>query len=72
MKPTSVKIESSIKLDPFEEVLEDVRSGKTIVMVDDEDRENEGDLMVAAEKATAENINFMLSLIHISEPTRPY
>ena len=44
---------------PIEEALEDVRQGKMIVIVDDEDRENEGDLMVAAEKATPEFINFM-------------
>lgn len=43
----------------IEEAVEDVRQGKMIVIVDDEDRENEGDLMVAAEKATPELINFM-------------
>jgi len=42
-----------------EEALEDIRQGKMIVMVDDEDRENEGDLVMAAEMATAESINFM-------------
>lgn len=42
-----------------EEALEDIRQGKMIVMVDDEDRENEGDLVMAAEKVTAEAINFM-------------
>jgi 3,4-dihydroxy 2-butanone 4-phosphate synthase/GTP cyclohydrolase II len=42
-----------------EQALEEVRAGRLIIIVDDEDRENEGDLMVAAEKATAENINFM-------------
>jgi 3,4-dihydroxy 2-butanone 4-phosphate synthase/GTP cyclohydrolase II len=41
------------------EALEDVRQGKLIVIVDDEDRENEGDLMIAAEKVTPEAINFM-------------
>lgn len=50
-----------LTLDPFEEVLADVRKGKPIVMVDDDDRENEGDLMVAAEKVSAENINFMFT-----------
>lgn len=49
-----------MKLDSLEEVLADVRAGKPIVMIDDHDRENEGDLMVAAEKVTAESINFML------------
>ena len=43
----------------IEEAIEDVRQGKMIVIVDDEDRENEGDLMMAAEKATPELINFM-------------
>ncbi len=42
-----------------EQALEEVRAGRLIIIVDDEDRENEGDLMVAAEKATAESINFM-------------
>jgi len=41
------------------EALEDVRQGKLIIIVDDEDRENEGDLMVAADKVTPEAINFM-------------
>ncbi|MBN1795329.1 MAG: bifunctional 3,4-dihydroxy-2-butanone-4-phosphate synthase/GTP cyclohydrolase II [Sedimentisphaerales bacterium] len=41
------------------EVLEDLKQGKMIVLVDDEDRENEGDLVCAAEKVTAETINFM-------------
>ena len=43
----------------IEEALDDIRAGKMVVMVDDEDRENEGDLVMAAEKATAEAINFM-------------
>ena len=43
----------------IEEAIEDVRQGKMIVIVDDEDRENEGDLMIAAEKITPELINFM-------------
>ncbi|HZK52657.1 MAG TPA: bifunctional 3,4-dihydroxy-2-butanone-4-phosphate synthase/GTP cyclohydrolase II [Desulfosporosinus sp.] len=42
-----------------EEALEDIRQGKMIVMVDDEDRENEGDLVMAAEMATPQSINFM-------------
>jgi 3,4-dihydroxy 2-butanone 4-phosphate synthase/GTP cyclohydrolase II len=41
------------------EALEDIRQGKPIVLVDDEDRENEGDLCIAAEKTTPETINFM-------------
>ena len=43
----------------IEEAIEDVRHGKMIVIVDDEDRENEGDLMIAAEKVTPEIVNFM-------------
>ncbi|MGB3215085.1 MAG: 3,4-dihydroxy-2-butanone-4-phosphate synthase, partial [Alphaproteobacteria bacterium] len=46
-------------LSSIEEILEDVRSGKPVIIVDDEDRENEGDLIIAAAKATPENINFM-------------
>lgn len=43
----------------IEEAIDDIRAGKMIILVDDEDRENEGDLMVAAEKVTPEAINFM-------------
>jgi len=43
----------------IEDVLEDLRQGKIIILVDDEDRENEGDLTIAAEKVTPEAINFM-------------
>lgn len=50
----------TIKLDSIEEAIEDFRQGKFVVVVDDEDRENEGDLIVAAEKITPEQVNFML------------
>ena len=43
----------------IEEAIEDIKVGKMIVVVDDEDRENEGDLLMAAEKVTPEAINFM-------------
>src|SRR5256885_14797493 len=43
----------------IEQALEDIQEGRLIIIVDDEDRENEGDLMVAAEKVTPEAINFM-------------
>ena len=43
----------------IEDVLRDVREGKMVIIVDDEDRENEGDVMIAAEKASPETINFM-------------
>ena len=49
-----------IKLDRIEDAIADFREGKMIVVVDDEDRENEGDLIVAAEKITPEQVNFML------------
>jgi len=42
-----------------EEIIEDIRQGKMVILMDDEDRENEGDIIIAAEKVTAENINFM-------------
>ncbi len=46
-------------LTPIPEILEDLRNGKMIILVDDEDRENEGDLVAAAEKVTPEAVNFM-------------
>ena len=47
-------------LNSVEEVIEDFRNGKPVIVVDDEDRENEGDFIVAAEKITPEIVNFML------------
>ena len=47
-------------LNTVEEAVEDIRQGKVIIVVDDEDRENEGDFIVAAEKITPEIVNFML------------
>ena len=44
----------------IEEALEDIRQGKMVILVDDEDRENEGDLTMAAELATPEAINFKI------------
>src|SRR5688572_1886301 len=44
---------------PIEEALIEIQDGRMVIIVDDEDRENEGDLMVAAEKVTPEAINFM-------------
>ena len=52
---------SEIKLNTIEEAIEDFREGKFIIVVDDEDRENEGDFIVAAEKITPEKVNFMLT-----------
>lgn len=51
---------SDYKLNTIEEAIEDFRDGKFVIVVDDEDRENEGDLIIAAEKVTPEKINFML------------
>ena len=48
------------KLNTIEEAVEDFREGKFVIVVDDEDRENEGDLICAAEKITPEMVNFML------------
>jgi 3,4-dihydroxy 2-butanone 4-phosphate synthase / GTP cyclohydrolase II len=48
-----------IKLNSIEEAIEDIRQGKVIIVVDDEDRENEGDFVAAADKITPEIINFM-------------
>ena len=50
---------NTIKLNTIEEAIEDIRQGKIIIVVDDEDRENEGDFLAAAEKVTPEMINFM-------------
>ena len=51
---------NTIKLDSIEEAIADFREGKFVIVVDDEDRENEGDLIIAAEKITPEKVNFML------------
>jgi len=51
---------SDYRLNTIEEAIEDFREGKFVIVVDDEDRENEGDLIIAAEKVTPEKINFML------------
>ncbi|WP_069772029.1 bifunctional 3,4-dihydroxy-2-butanone-4-phosphate synthase/GTP cyclohydrolase II [Streptomyces sp. LUP30] len=48
-------------LDPVEQAIADIAAGRPVVVVDDEDRENEGDLVVAAEKATPEIVAFMMS-----------
>ncbi|WP_170066403.1 bifunctional 3,4-dihydroxy-2-butanone-4-phosphate synthase/GTP cyclohydrolase II [Neomoorella humiferrea] len=48
-----------MKFNTIEEAIEDIRNGRMVVVVDDEDRENEGDVIIAAEKVTPEAINFM-------------
>ena len=50
----------NFKLTSIEDALKDFKEGKFVIVVDDEDRENEGDLIIAAEKITAEKVNFML------------
>lgn len=50
---------SNLKISPTEEIINEIRHGRMVILVDEEDRENEGDLVLAAEFATAEHINFM-------------
>jgi len=50
-----------MSLNNIEEIIADIRDGKMVILMDDEDRENEGDIIVAAEKVTPEIINFMAS-----------
>lgn len=49
------------KLDSIDDAIKDFKEGKFVIVVDDEDRENEGDFIIAAEKITAEKVNFMLT-----------
>src|ERR1019366_3500080 len=51
---------SKLGIDSIDAVIRDVRAGKPVIVVDDAERENEGDLVLAAEKATAESVNFMM------------
>jgi len=48
-----------IQLNTIEDAINDIRQGKVIIVVDDENRENEGDFVAAAEKITPETVNFM-------------
>ncbi len=59
MNRTNTMTEDSIKLNTIEEAISDIRQGKVIIVVDDENRENEGDFVAAADKVTPEMINFM-------------
>ncbi|MFI3293273.1 MAG: bifunctional 3,4-dihydroxy-2-butanone-4-phosphate synthase/GTP cyclohydrolase II [Rikenellaceae bacterium] len=54
-------MDQNFALSTIKEAIEDFREGKIVIVVDDEDRENEGDFIVAAEKITEEQVNFMLS-----------
>ena len=58
-KTKTSKTKSRVMFNTIEEALDDIREGKMVILIDDEDRENEGDLTVAAEKVTPEVINFM-------------
>jgi 3,4-dihydroxy 2-butanone 4-phosphate synthase/GTP cyclohydrolase II len=63
MKPRAKKAapkKRKLDIDSIDAVLRDIRAGKPVIVVDDAERENEGDLVLAAEKATAESINFMM------------
>ena len=53
-------MDNQFKLNTIPEALEDFKAGKFLIVVDDEDRENEGDFIIAAEKITPEAVNFML------------
>ena len=46
-------------ISPIPEIVDDLKQGKMVILVDEEDRENEGDLVMAAEHVTAEAVNFM-------------
>ena len=56
---TTNTVNTKTKLNTIEEAIEDIRQGKVIIVVDDENRENEGDFLAAAEKVTPQMINFM-------------
>ena len=51
-----------VKLNTIEEAIEDFKAGNFVIVVDDEDRENEGDLIIAAEKITPEKVNYKTEL----------
>ncbi|MDO5655805.1 MAG: 3,4-dihydroxy-2-butanone-4-phosphate synthase [Flavobacteriaceae bacterium] len=59
MQDTVKKVEKDILINTIPEAIEDIRQGKIVIVVDDEDRENEGDFVAAAELITPELINFM-------------
>ncbi len=56
---TATQRTTSIKLDSIEDAIEDIKNGKVIIVVDDENRENEGDFLASAQSVTPEMINFM-------------
>ena len=63
---------STINFDTIQSAIDDIRNGKMVVVVDDEDRENEGDLVMAAHFATPEAINFMITHARESRAQKNY
>src|SRR5262245_63750195 len=59
MKADVTKYDFSDAISPIEEIIEDARNGRMYILVDAEDRENEGDVIIPAQMATPETINFM-------------
>src|SRR5487761_2362050 len=59
--PSTVTQMKYATLDSMEDILKDIHTGKMVILMDDEDRENEGDLIMAAEKVRPEDINFMVT-----------
>ncbi len=59
MSTTKSEIKKTVQLNAIEDAINDIRNGKVIIVVDDENRENEGDFLAAAEMVTPEMINFM-------------
>ena len=55
----SLRMSSAVPISPVEDIVADIRAGKIVILVDEEDRENEGDLVLAADHVTPEAINFM-------------
>ena len=51
--------ETPVNISPLSEIVADIRAGRMVILVDEEDRENEGDLVLAADHVTPEAINFM-------------
>ncbi|MET7307141.1 bifunctional 3,4-dihydroxy-2-butanone-4-phosphate synthase/GTP cyclohydrolase II [Streptomyces sp. NPDC005134] len=61
LHPKHDSVVEDLSLDPVEQAIRDIAAGRPVVVVDDEDRENEGDLVIAAEMATTEIVAFMMS-----------
>ncbi|MFF0287168.1 bifunctional 3,4-dihydroxy-2-butanone-4-phosphate synthase/GTP cyclohydrolase II [Streptomyces sp. NPDC005262] len=61
LHPEHDRVVEDLSLDPVEQAIRDIAAGRPVVVVDDEDRENEGDLVIAAEMATPEIVAFMMS-----------